>query len=155
MHDRYREKGVPESVEFVTAEVSSLPFNDDHLDGAYSTMTYHEYAPTTSGGAETASDDRGSIDELARVIRPGGRLVTVDWSANGDPEIGPPSRNGSDSTKRRPSSRTPASTLSWPLTDRRLSRSSRRADDNICTIGQYVIEFGHFWLPNRDKTICT
>jgi len=49
MHDRYREKGVPESVEFVTAEVSSLPFNDDHLDGAYSTMTYHEYAPTTSG----------------------------------------------------------------------------------------------------------
>jgi len=53
-------------------------------------MTYHEYAPTTSGGAETASDDRGSIDELARVIRPGGRLVTVDWSANGDPEIGPP-----------------------------------------------------------------
>jgi len=24
------------------------------------------------------------------VIRPGGRLVTVDWSANGDPEIGPP-----------------------------------------------------------------
>jgi len=71
-------------------------------------MTYHEYAPTTRG-AETASDDRGSIDELARVIRPGGRLVTVDWSANGDPEIGPPSRNGSGLDKRRPSSRTPAS----------------------------------------------
>ncbi|WP_226040763.1 class I SAM-dependent methyltransferase [Natrinema sp. DC36] len=90
MHDRYREKGVPESVQFVTAEISSLPFDDDHLGGAYSTMTHHEYAPTTVGGADTESDDRGSLEELARVIRPGGRLVTVDWSADGDPEIGPP-----------------------------------------------------------------
>jgi ubiquinone/menaquinone biosynthesis C-methylase UbiE len=78
MHDRYREKGVPPTVEFVTSEISSLPFDDDGLDGAFSTMTHHEYA----------SDD--AFAELARVIRPGGRLVTVDWSANGRGEDGPP-----------------------------------------------------------------
>ena len=72
MHDQYREKEVPETVEFVTAEVADLPFADDALDTAFSTMTYHEFA----------SD--ASLAELARVVRPGGHVVTVDWSARGD-----------------------------------------------------------------------
>lgn len=78
MHDRYRQKGAPSNVEFVTTEVSSLPFDDDHLHGAFSTMTHHEYA----------SDE--AFAELARSIRSGGRLVTVDWSADGAGEDGPP-----------------------------------------------------------------
>lgn len=93
MHDRYREKGVPGPVEFVTAEVSSLPFEDGQLDGAYSTMTHHEYASQTpADDAETtpAAETDGALAELARVIRPGGRLVTVDWSADGESEAGPP-----------------------------------------------------------------
>jgi len=40
-------------------------------------MTHHEYA----------SDE--TMAELARVIRPGGRVVTVDWSATGTGEDGP------------------------------------------------------------------
>ncbi len=78
MHDRYREKGVPDPVEFVTAELSSLPFEEDHLDGAFSVMTHHEYA------------SEGTFAELARVLRPGAPLVTVDWSADGTGEDGPP-----------------------------------------------------------------
>ena len=78
MHDRYRDRGVPASVELVTAEVNDLPFADAALDAAFSTMTYHEYA--------TAS----SLAELARVVRPGGRVVTVDWSSRGDGADGPP-----------------------------------------------------------------
>ncbi|WP_247728755.1 class I SAM-dependent methyltransferase [Halovivax limisalsi] len=77
MHERYREEGVPSTVELVTAAVDSLPFADDELDGAFSTMTHHEYA------------SEAAFAELARVIRPGGRLVTVDWSADGDGEDGP------------------------------------------------------------------
>jgi ubiquinone/menaquinone biosynthesis C-methylase UbiE len=78
MHDRYREKGVPDNVEFVTAEASSLPFDDDELDAAVSTMTYHEFATDAS------------LAELARVIRPGGRVVTLDWSRTGSGTDGPP-----------------------------------------------------------------
>lgn len=78
MHDYYREKGVPENVELVTAEISDLPFDTRFLDTAVSTMTYHEFA---------GSD---ALQELARIVRPGGRLVIADWSAEGIGETGPP-----------------------------------------------------------------
>ncbi|MFB6107498.1 MAG: class I SAM-dependent methyltransferase [Haloplanus sp.] len=77
MHDHYREKGVPENVSLVAADVTDLPFADDGLDCAFSTMTFHEFA------------EAASVAEVARVLRPGGRLVTVDWDRRGDAEAGP------------------------------------------------------------------
>ncbi len=78
MHEIYREKGVPANVELVTSDVADLPVADDALDGAFSTMTYHEFA----------SD--AALAELARVVRTDGRVVVADWSADGDGEHGPP-----------------------------------------------------------------
>jgi ubiquinone/menaquinone biosynthesis C-methylase UbiE len=78
MHEYYREKGAPENVEFLTCEVSDLPLPDDSLDGAFSTMTFHEFA------------DGAAMAELARVLRPGALLGTADWSAQGLGEAGPP-----------------------------------------------------------------
>jgi ubiquinone/menaquinone biosynthesis C-methylase UbiE len=78
MHDLYEEKGVPGNVRLVTAEVADLPFEDGSLDAAFSTMTYHEFS-----GAD-------AMAELARVLRPGGRLVTVDWTRTGEGVEGPP-----------------------------------------------------------------
>lgn len=78
MHEFYNEKGAPDNVAFVTAEVADLPFADDALDGAFSTMTYHEFA----------TDE--ALAELARVLRPGGLVGIADWSAEGDGDAGPP-----------------------------------------------------------------
>lgn len=78
MHGHYRQKGLPDNVEPVTAEVGDLPFEDDTLDGAYSTMTYHEFA------------GEQSLAELARVCRPGARVGIADWSGAGAGERGPP-----------------------------------------------------------------
>lgn len=78
MHDYYRAKGVPESVELVTAEVADLPFADDSLDGIVSTMTYHEFAT------------ENALTELRRVCRPGARVGVADWTAEGTGERGPP-----------------------------------------------------------------
>jgi ubiquinone/menaquinone biosynthesis C-methylase UbiE len=78
MHAFYREKGVPPNVELVTAAVGELPFEDDHLDRALSTMTYHEFVSADA------------IAELSRVLESDGRLVIADWSAEGSGESGPP-----------------------------------------------------------------
>jgi len=77
MHDAYRQKGLPENVDLVTADVADLPLGDDSLDGALSTMTFHEFA------------GEDSLAELARVLRDGARLAIVDWSANGHGTDGP------------------------------------------------------------------
>jgi ubiquinone/menaquinone biosynthesis C-methylase UbiE len=78
MHGHYREKGLPENVELVGADVTDLPFDADGLDAAVSTMTFHEFGGT------------GALAEVARVLRPGGRLVTVDWDGDGVGDAGPP-----------------------------------------------------------------
>jgi len=73
----YREKGVPAAVHPIAADAARLPLPADAVDIAVSTMTYHELP----------ADARG---ELARVVRPGGRLVVVDWTAAGTGATGPP-----------------------------------------------------------------
>jgi ubiquinone/menaquinone biosynthesis C-methylase UbiE len=78
MHDYYAEKGIPENVTPVTTSIADLPFEDDSIDGAFSTMTYHEFA----------SDD--ALAAIHRVLAPAGRLAIIDWSAAGTGEHGPP-----------------------------------------------------------------
>ena len=78
MHDHYREKGVPSNVELVEADAGDLPFAAGELDAVVSTMTFHEFA------------DADALREVARVLRPGGRLLTVDWDRAGAGEAGPP-----------------------------------------------------------------
>lgn len=70
MHDHYRSKGLPANVVPLTADVGALPLADGVLDGAVSIRTFHH------GVAD-------GLDEIARVLKPGGRLVVVDWSATG------------------------------------------------------------------------
>ncbi|SEV97378.1 class I SAM-dependent methyltransferase [Halobacterium jilantaiense] len=78
MHELLREYGRPANVSQVTADVADLPFAADALDGAASTMTFHEFATPDS------------LAELHRVLEPGARLVVADWTATGSGEDGPP-----------------------------------------------------------------
>jgi SAM-dependent methyltransferase len=82
MHERYEERGCPANVELLTADVAEIPLDDGVLDGAVSLRTYHH------GVAE-------ALPELARLFRPGGRLVVFDWSATGagERERGPPAES--------------------------------------------------------------
>jgi ubiquinone/menaquinone biosynthesis C-methylase UbiE len=78
MHAHYREKGVPDNVELVTAEVADMPFETDALDAGYTTMTYHEFASADA------------LAEVRRVLHPEARFVVADWSSKGSGEVGPP-----------------------------------------------------------------
>ena len=78
MHDHYRDRGVPDNVRLETAGAESLPFDDGALDGAISTMTFHE------------STTEAAMAELARILADGAPVVVVDWSRDGRGESGPP-----------------------------------------------------------------
>jgi ubiquinone/menaquinone biosynthesis C-methylase UbiE len=78
MHDYYRSKGVPENVDLITSDIESLPFETGELDGAFSTMTFHEFVSPES------------LRELHRVTAEGGRVAVVDWTAQGTGDAGPP-----------------------------------------------------------------
>ncbi|MFB6310889.1 MAG: class I SAM-dependent methyltransferase [Salinirussus sp.] len=70
LHTTYQAEGLPENVRPVTADFAALPFPDNHLDGAISMRTFHH------GFVD-------ALEEVSRVLRPGGRLVIMDWSATG------------------------------------------------------------------------
>lgn len=70
MHRYHRQKGLPANVTPLLADFQRLPLPDDTLDGAVSMRTYHH-------------DFEPAMPEVARVLRPGGRLVIVDWSGTG------------------------------------------------------------------------
>jgi ubiquinone/menaquinone biosynthesis C-methylase UbiE len=78
MHAFHRENGVASNVSLVTGAAGTLPFRTDSIDGAFSTMTFHE---TTT---------EQSLAELHRVLAPGAPFVVVDWSSAGEGERGPP-----------------------------------------------------------------
>jgi SAM-dependent methyltransferase len=79
MHEFYRTRGVPANVRLVTGDVTRLEFPDASLDVAFSMAAWHE-----SGGVV-------DLAGLSRALRPGGRLVIVDWRKEPDSaEGGPP-----------------------------------------------------------------
>lgn len=78
MHEYFRDAGIPDNVDLVTAGIDDMPLDADSHDAMYSTMTFHEFV----------SD--AALAELRRILKPGGRLVIGDWSATGEGERGPP-----------------------------------------------------------------
>ncbi len=79
MHEFYRKRGLPGNVRLLTGDVTHLDLPAASLDVACSISTWHE------------SDGVIDLAGLVRALRPGGRLVVVDWRRDvNNPEKGPP-----------------------------------------------------------------
>ncbi len=65
-----RREGVVERVEVVTADMRSLPFPDASFDVVLSSNAIHNL--------EDAADRDTAIAQIARVLKPGGRVLIVD-----------------------------------------------------------------------------
>jgi SAM-dependent methyltransferase len=63
-------EGVADRIEVHTGDMRELPFADDRFDLVVSSIAMHNIASGTGR--------RAAIDEAARVLRPGGRLVIAD-----------------------------------------------------------------------------
>lgn len=66
------ERGVAERVTFEVADIDNLPFEDDVLDWVWSVDTVH---------TSLLDDPVATIEGLARVVRPGGTIAILFWSA--------------------------------------------------------------------------
>lgn len=77
MLTRLTTRDPPVSVDPVQAAVDALPLADGAADAAFSTMTFHEYGTAAAHEA------------VHQLLSPGGRLVTVDWTSDGDGASGP------------------------------------------------------------------
>jgi ubiquinone/menaquinone biosynthesis C-methylase UbiE len=89
MHEQYRDRGVPANVRLVVGDAEQLPFADGTVDGALSTMTFHE------------STTPQAVADLHRVLGAGAPLVVVDWSSEGNGESGPPLSERFDARQAR------------------------------------------------------
>ncbi|MFH1834250.1 MAG: class I SAM-dependent methyltransferase [bacterium] len=79
MNDLYLERGLPPNVRLVPGDITDLPLAPASVDVACSIVTLHE-----TGGSM-------GLPKLLDVLRPGGRLVVIDWRRNPESlESGPP-----------------------------------------------------------------
>lgn len=72
-----RSRGESSVPEFLAADALALPFPDDHFDFA-----------TVAFGIRNVSDPQAALHELARVVRPGGRVVVLEFSKPRVPLVG-------------------------------------------------------------------
>lgn len=63
-------RGLRDKVAFKEAFVEKLPFNDGFFDVAISALTLHH-----------VENLNAAIEEIARVLSPGGKLIIVEWKA--------------------------------------------------------------------------
>jgi arsenite methyltransferase len=66
-------EGVDDRVELHSADMTALPFPDDSFDLVLSSLAVHN--------TKTRARQTAAIDEAARVLRPGGRLLIADIRA--------------------------------------------------------------------------
>lgn len=78
MLHRMRDRHSTPALAGVVGAVQALPLATGAADAAFSTMTFHEYA------------EPAAHEAVADLLAGGGRLVTVDWTAAGSGDSGPP-----------------------------------------------------------------
>jgi len=74
--DLARRKAGSERVEWVEGLADELPFADGEVDAVVTTLVFHHLP---------LGIKKAALNEIRRVLRPGGRLVVADWGKPQDP----------------------------------------------------------------------
>ena len=72
--DRLLDKGVAGNVQFVQADAEKLPFPDNHFD-----------VVTIAFGLRNVTRKENALRSMLRVLKPGGRLLVLEFSKPGNP----------------------------------------------------------------------
>jgi demethylmenaquinone methyltransferase / 2-methoxy-6-polyprenyl-1,4-benzoquinol methylase len=74
--DKLIDKGVVGNVNYVQANAESLPFPDNTFD-----------CITIAFGLRNVTDKQKALESMARVLKPGGRLLVLEFSKTGNPML--------------------------------------------------------------------
>ncbi len=74
--DKLQDRGVGANVRYVQANAEMLPFPDNHFD-----------CITIAFGLRNVTDKDKALASMARVLKPGGRLLVLEFSKPGNPLI--------------------------------------------------------------------
>ncbi|MEH6471506.1 MAG: bifunctional demethylmenaquinone methyltransferase/2-methoxy-6-polyprenyl-1,4-benzoquinol methylase UbiE [Halopseudomonas sp.] len=72
--DKLQDNGVSGNVRFVQANAEMLPFPDNHFD-----------CITIAFGLRNVTDKQKALESMARVLKPGGRLLVLEFSKTKNP----------------------------------------------------------------------
>ena len=72
--DKLQDRGVSGNVKFVQANAEMLPFPDNHFD-----------CITIAFGLRNVTDKQKALESMARVLKPGGRLLVLEFSKTNNP----------------------------------------------------------------------
>lgn len=70
------EYGLSHRVEYIKADASQMPFEDEHFDAVFSNCSLHEWA-----------HPEPILNEINRVLRPGGRYCIIDLRRDMKPRV--------------------------------------------------------------------
>lgn len=76
--DRMLERGLVSNIDYCLANAEKLPFADDSFD-----------CVTIGFGLRNVTDKQAALNEMARVTRPGGRTIVLEFSKPAVPGLGP------------------------------------------------------------------
>jgi ubiquinone/menaquinone biosynthesis C-methylase UbiE len=76
-----RDRNPPDTVQVLLTEEVAMDVEDDEVDAVVAITLYHEFAEAAA-----------NLAELKRVLKPGGKLLVLDWIPDDDPEHGPKHR---------------------------------------------------------------
>lgn len=72
------DRNPPDTVQILKTEEVDMDVDSDSVDAAVAIALYHEF-----------HDARANLAEIMRVLKPGGKLMVIDWIPEDDPKQGP------------------------------------------------------------------
>ncbi len=80
LNNKLAQPTMPKNIELVRGEATATALPDAVCDVVFTSTVWHEI-----------DDHAAALREFARILKPGGRVVIVDWSPDAVPPPGPPS----------------------------------------------------------------
>ncbi|WP_349409195.1 class I SAM-dependent methyltransferase [Pseudalkalibacillus sp. SCS-8] len=80
LSEDYAKKEKVTNIEYVVSDLLDIQLDSGQADVAFVAFVIHEVEPM-----------KNALEEISRILKPGGKLVLLEWKPEDHPDMGPPS----------------------------------------------------------------